>query len=248
MTKYLSAGFALAAALVGIVGDTHDSGRQGIAGITSLGWAAIGVAVLSFIVILRETYLDHRKIDWQVLQKEKVKEVANAQVVDAVMHFLNPFRVLMLEIFQRRTDSGIDLDKLDKSPTYVLGLLHSPTIRAEIESLNLRAKPNVYPPLLWWEYLSSSASEARELLNQAAMKYSGYLDSDCLVAIEGIRCDKVVSFLFPGLRELESANKQIEPLSFIDALSIDKSWASFDDMLRKFRKVIDQTGPARSPF
>src|SRR5881227_1219427 len=98
MTKYASAVFAFAAALTGIVGDTHDKARPGLAGITLIGWAAIVVAALSFAVILVETYRDHAKINWQAGQKAKVRRVANRQVVEAVMYFLSPFRVLLTEI------------------------------------------------------------------------------------------------------------------------------------------------------
>ena len=240
--KYASAVFAFAAALTGIVGDTHDSARSGIASITLLGWTAIVVAALSFAVILVETYRDHVKINWQAAQKAKVRHVANRQVVEAIMYFLSPFRVLLTEIWQKRRDLEVDLDQLDRSPTYILELLSTPSIRADFKSVDLRAKPNVYPPTLWWEFLSKHASEARELLNQAAAKYSGYLAPDALAAIEEVRSDELVCFRFPHLGELEAENKQIVPLPLTDAFGIREGWESFDVMLGKIRSVLGHAG------
>jgi hypothetical protein len=117
-----------------------------------------------------------------------------------------------------------------------------PTIRADFESVDLRAKPNVYPPILWWEYFAKHASEARELLNQAAAKYSGYLDPDGLVAIEEVRSDELVSFRFPYLGQLESDNKQRDPLPLTYAFGIPERWASFDVMLGKLRALVDHAG------
>lgn len=242
MMKYASAVFAFAAALTSIVGDTHDSARPDIAGITLLGWAAIVVAALSFAVILVETYRDHVKINWQAAQKAKVRRVANRQVVEALMYFLSPFRVLLTEIWQKRSGLEVDLEQLDRNPAYILGLLSNPSIRADFKSVDLRAKPNVYPPTLWWEYFSKHASEARELLNQAAAKYSGYLDPDALAAIEEVRSDELVCFRFPHLGELESNNKQIVPLPLTYAFGIREDWASLDVMLGKLRAVLDHAG------
>lgn len=242
MMKYASAVFAFAAALTSIVGDTHDSARPGIAGITLLGWAAIVVAALSFAVILVETYRDHVKINWQAAQKAKVRRVANRQVVKALMYFLSPFRVLLTEIWQKRSGLEVDLEQLDRNPAYILGLLANPSIRADFKNVDLRAKANVYPPTLWWEYFSKHASEARELLNQAAAKYSGYLDPDALAAIEEVRSDELVCFRFPHLGELESDNKQIVPLPLTYAFGIREDLASLDVMLGKLRAVLDHSG------
>ena len=134
MTKYASAIFALAAALVGIVGGTQDSTRPGIAGITQLGWAAIVVAVLSFAVILIETYRDHAKINWQAEQKAKVRRVANRQVVEAIMYFLSPFRVLLTEIWQKR--SGLEIDATPLESEHLAGPPAS-----EVERLDRRLRP-----------------------------------------------------------------------------------------------------------
>ena len=73
VTKYASAAFTCAAALTGIIGDTHDATSPGIAGITLLGWAAIWAVLLGFMVIIIETYRDQKKINWQNQQKEKVQ-------------------------------------------------------------------------------------------------------------------------------------------------------------------------------
>lgn len=239
--KYASALFAFAAALFGIIGDTHDSARPGIAGITYFGWAAVVVAALSFAVIIVSTYRDHVKINWQAKQKANVRRVANRQVIEAIMYFLSPFRVLLTEIWQRRSGMEIDLDQLDKNPAYILDLLSNRSIRVDFKNVDLRAKPNVHPPTRWCEYFAEHASHACELLNQAAAKYSGYLDPDALAAIEEVRSDELVCFRFPHLGQLEADNKQIVPCPLTYAFGIREDLEPLDAMIKKFRAVLDHT-------
>ena len=243
MTKYVSAALAFAAALVGVLGETHDKAHPGLAGITALGWGAILVALLSFVVILVETRRDHAKINWQERQKTKVRRIANRQVSEAVAHLLWPFHMFLTEIWKQAADLDFDLDKMDKSSTYVLGLLSKPAVRAEFDHIDLRARPKNGLPLLWWEYLAKHATEARELLNQAAAKYSGYLDADILVAIEDIRADELVYFRLPGLGELESspANTQITPFPLSFAFGPREGGRAVDALIEKIRAILDRT-------
>jgi hypothetical protein len=240
MTKYIFAALAFAAALTGIVGDTHDSARPGAAGITTLGWWALIFATLSFVVILLETHRDHAKINWQAQQSAKVRRVANRQIVEAIKYLLMPFHVLLTEMWTKKSTSEIDLDKLDGTPTYVVDLLFSATVRAEFDHVDLRATPNVYPPIVWWEYFAKHASEARELLNQAAAKYSGYLDPDTLAAIEEVRADEVVYLRLPGLGVLESTNKHISPFPLTFAFGPHMGLANLNAMLEKLRALLDR--------
>ena len=94
-------------------------------------------------------------------------------------------------------------------------------------------------------YFAKSASEARELLNQAAAKYSGYLDPDTIVAIEYVRADELVYFRLPRLGELESDNSQIVPLLLSYAFGIREGYGSLDAMLQKLRAVVDHIASER---
>ncbi|MBI5186639.1 MAG: hypothetical protein HZA01_13070 [Nitrospinae bacterium] len=148
------------------------------------------------------------------------------QVAEAVMYLLNPFSVLLTDIWRKRSDLGIDLDQLDRSASHILYQLSKPTVRAEFASIDLRAEPNVTPPIRWWEYFAKSASEARALLNQDAAKYSGYLDPDTIVAIGQVRADELVYFRLPGLGELESSNRHIVPLPLSYAFGMREGYGS----------------------
>jgi hypothetical protein len=239
MTKYATALFAFAAALTGIIGDTHNAAHPGITGITMLGWCAIPAATLGFIAIIIQTYHDHTTINWQTAQKAKVQAIANHQVVEAVMCLLNPFRIFISqEIWSKRRDIEINLEALDKSATYIVDLLSSAAVRSHFESVDLRAKPNVAPPIIWWDYFAKCAVEARELLNQAAAKYSGYLSPDTLVAIEELRADGVVSFRLSHLDELVEANEHIAPFPLSNAFGGRGDYKEFDTMLQRLRTVL----------
>lgn len=103
MTKYVSAFLALAAALTGIVGETHDEANS----VTTLGWGAIIVAALSFVAITVETYRDHRALDWQDRQKVEIGRVASRQIVEALRHLLIPFYVVLHEIWKKSPGSKL---------------------------------------------------------------------------------------------------------------------------------------------
>jgi hypothetical protein len=246
--RYALALLAFAAALTGVLGDTHDSARPGLAGVTSLGWAAILVAALSFLIILIATYRDHAKMNWQTRQRAKVRCIANQQVAEAVMHLLNPFHEFLRELALPPERSGleIDLNRVDNA-SYIIDQLFRPAVRVEFWAVDLRAKPNVHPPLLWWEYFARSASEARELLNQAAAKYSGYLEPDILVGIEQVRADELVCFRLPTLGELESDNSHIVPLPLCDAFGPIEPDRNLDAMLKKLRAVLDHVSSDDMP-
>ncbi len=145
----------------------------------------------------------------------------------------------LLIFWQKGRGLEIDLEKLDKSPMYILELLSNPSIRADFGGVDLRARPNVYPPIHWYECFAAHASDARELLNHAAAKYSGYLDPDVLAAIEEVRGDELVCFRLPHLGQLEAANRQIVPLPLTAAFGIREGSESLDVMLRTLRTVLD---------
>jgi hypothetical protein len=249
MIKYASAILAFAAALTGIIGDTHDAAHPGIKGITALGWIAIIAAMLSFIVLIIETYRDHVTIGWQAQQKAKVQDIANRQVVEAVFYLLNPFRIfLSQEIWSKRQELEIDLERLDDSASYIVDLLCNPTVQNDFKGVDLRAKPNVAPPITWWEYLANCAVKARDLLNEAAAKYSGYLSPDSLVAIEELRADGVVAFRLPNLGELVTANMHISPFPLSNAFGIRDDYLEFNAMLQKLRNVLVHVDLASRPL
>jgi hypothetical protein len=242
ITKYASATFTCAAGLTGIIGNTHDATNPGVSGITLLGWGALLAVFLGFVVIVLETYRDQRKIHWQIQQKAKVRDIANRQIVDAVMHLLNPFRILLSqEIRGKAKDVEIGFEELDKSARYIVDLLSNPAVQSEFERVDLRATPNVAPPIVWWEYFAKCAVEARDLLNQAAAKYSGYLTPDSLVALEELRADSVVSFRLTHLGELVSMNEQIKPFPLSHAFGGRSEYAEFETMLCRVRNVLAHT-------
>jgi hypothetical protein len=166
-----------------------------------------------------------------------VRDIANRQVAEAVTYLLWPFHILLIEIWKTRNDLDFDLDEMDRNSAYVLDLLSNSTVRAEFEYVDLRARPANGLPLLWWEYFAKHASAARELMNQAAAKYSGYLDADTLVAIEDIRSDELVYMRLPHLGELESDNKRINPFPLTFAFGTREGYLSLDKMIEKIRAL-----------
>ena len=238
MTKYASAVFTFAAAVVAVYGDTHNPAKAGLAGITRLGWVAAAVALVFFVVTIVETHRDHAKINWETEQRSKVRSIANHQILAAVRHLLWPFNLVIREIWQKDIVT-VDLDRLDEDATYVTELLSIPSVRGAFTLVDLRAQPNVYPTCFWWEFLAQHADEARELLNQAAAKYSGYIEPDALVAIEELRADQFVCVTLSGLSTLVSMNQSIQPYTFKYTVDGPDGYGPFDAMLTKCAKLLD---------
>ena len=157
----------------GIIGDTHNDAQ----GVTLLGWGAIAIAFLSCGWMVYE-------LAWQERQKAEIRRVAHRQTVEAVKHLLAPFYVALHEISKKDSRSGlIDLARMDDE-RYLLEALSRPEIRAELATVNLHLSPDVYPPSIWWQYFAEHASSGSRLLNDVAAKYSMYLASETLVALE----------------------------------------------------------------
>ena len=203
------------------------------------------IAAGAFAVILSETKRDHAKINWQVEQRSKVRNVANIQIIAAVTQLLWPFNLVIREIWQKGKVT-VDLDRLDEDVAYMIELLSMPTVRAGFGLIDLRTQPNVFPKCLWWEFLARHAQDARELLNQAAAKYSGYLSPDTLVAIEELRADEFVRFRLPDLGTLVSTNQGIQPFTLTYALEQRGKYVAFHAMLTKVAQLLDFANERRS--
>jgi hypothetical protein len=232
--KYAPALFGFVATLIGILGDTHDSARPGVAGITALGWGAIVVAALAFLVIY-----------WQARQRAKIAHIGDRLVVRAVMRLLTPFGCFLRETWQKPNDLGLDLDQLDTNAAYIIDQLSKPAVRAEFGSVDLRAKPNVYPPLLWWEYFAECASQASESLDRISATYIEYLDTETLVFIQDLLEDDLISFRLARLGENISANSHIVPLTLSYVFDGPGGYEDLNAMLRKLRAVLDHLSSER---
>jgi hypothetical protein len=232
--KYLSAFVALAAALTGIIGDTHNEAQ----GITALGWGAIVFAFLSCGAIVYQTRRDRRALAWQERQKVAIRQVANRQIVDAVEHLLVPFYVILHEIWNKDSRSGlVDLARTNDEQ-YLLEALSRSEIRAEFASMNLRESPDVYPPSIWWQYFGEHASGGSRLLNDVAAKYGAYLDSRTLIALEALRGDEMVGLRLPRLHDIVMANERLPKLTLAHAFSGMGDYAAFDAMLTRVRVLL----------
>jgi hypothetical protein len=238
MTKYVSALLTFAAAVVAVYGDTHDPARAGLAGITWLGWVAATVALVSCVVIIVETRRDHAKIDWETEQRSKVRRIANRQILDAAQYLFGPFNSIVFMIWEKGVVK-VDLDRLDQDATYMIKVLSRSKVRGAFGLIDLRAQPNVIPECFWWEFLAQHAEEARELLNQAAAKYSGYIEPDVLVAIEELRADEFLRTTLSGLGTLVSMNQDVQPYTLKHTVDGPEGYIPFDSMLTKCAKLLD---------
>jgi hypothetical protein len=193
---------------------------------------------VSFVVVIVETRRDHAKINWETEQRSKVKRIANRQILAAVRHLLGPFNLIIREIWQKDIVT-VDLDRLDEDATYMIGLLSIPAVRGAFTLVDLRAQANLYPTCFWWEFLARHANEACDLLNQAAAKYSGYLEPDAIVAIEELRADRFVRVTLSDLGTLVSMNQHIQPYTLKYTVDGPDGYVLFDSMLTKGATLLD---------
>lgn len=230
-TRYLPAVLSLAAALTGIIGDTHDE----TAGVTALGWGAIVVAILSFVVLTRT-------LSWQERQKVQIRRVAHQEIAKAVSLLIRPFRTMLYEIWNKDTRSKlIDYGRTDDD-WYVLEALSRSDIRAEVSRMSCRVSPkHVYPPIVWWKYLADSATDGSEALNQVAGKYSAYLDAETLIALEDLRSDELVRHL-PHLDVIVTINEPLPNLTLEHALWGARDYAALDGLLKHVGTLLTRIG------
>lgn len=245
MTRYLAAFLGFAAVLVGVVGDTWNKKRRGLAKLTRIGRVAVFLAALSLGVTLVETNRDHRAIDWQTEQKGNVRRVANRQVREGVNHLLNPFCILLENIHHKRADLEIRAQSLVEDPRYVVSLLSNPSVRAEFESFDLRRSPEnpgVFPVFLWWQLFSRNAQDADRVLNETVAKFSGYFDAEALVAIEELRSDEFFRMRLLDLSTLVSANDHLDAYPIAFAFMGREDYGALDSLLAKVTDVLDCLG------
>lgn len=237
VTKYVSAILVLAAALTGIIGDTHNDAL----GITPLGWGAIVVVTLSFVVIVVETYRDQRALSWQERQRREVQRVAHRQIFQAVRVLLGPFSMILHEIWKKNPRGDlVDLGRTNDA-RYLLRMLGLSEIRAQFHTINLRVSPDVYPPKIWWEFFAEHARSASEKLNSVAAKYSAYLRAETLTALEDLRADEMVGLRLPHFADIVMANERLPNLTLEHAFSGPSGYAALDEMVNRINKLIDLT-------
>jgi|GEM_PF-6724114 len=206
MTKYLSAIMSLAAAVIGVVGDTSNAKAAGLQRITPLGWGAVAAAVVGFGIIVLETRRDHAKIRWQESQRARIVSVAHAELRLA----LRSLSGLFLEIF------GDEWSEFTLVPKQILNR----ESRSRIAQTDLRAPgpysrgDGIHPA--WWQLFQDAASECATRIDRALQIYATYLDSNCLALISDLRTSEFFAFRMLKLREHIEMNKEAQgPIHFV---------------------------------
>jgi hypothetical protein len=234
--KYVSPLCILAAAIIGVAGDTFDAHRHGLAKITGLGWAAMLVALFFFAVTAIGIHRTQETVNRQSQQAALVRGVAHRQILMAVRRLLHPFYVALYKFSEPPTRLDVDLDRLDEELVYFVERLSSPDVRAAFHTIDLRGVPNVFPSCLWWELLSQSAAAADESLDEATTKYSTYIEPETLVEVEDLRSDDFVRRL-THLDDLVLANKHMAALPLEFLVSGVGGYQEFDAMLGRLREL-----------
>ena len=254
MRKYISAFLAFGAAVIGVFGDTHLSDKTGFASITELGWATITIAFVSFIITGISTWRDQRKINWQSLQKEQIRKIANREVWSAANKLLDPFAVFLNGIAHEHYDEEIFIGKtdniyraIDMEPEFLLDqLVRNPPIKDRLAEIDLRKRLSLRSePVYVWQYLSESAIQAGELLDATIMKYGTYLKAETIIAIENLRNDELVHFRFPNLDELLSMNEKVDNLTVLHGIGRDPNYAVLQEMFNKVETIYKCTSKNR---
>lgn len=131
----------------------------------------------------------------------------------------------------------VDLEKVSDE-RYLLRTLFVAEVRAELKTMSLRVSPNVYPPRIWWEYLAEHACSGSEKLDSVAAKYSAYLSSETLIALEDLRADEMVGLRLPRLKDIVDANELLPTLTLGHALAGPGDYKAFDAMLRRVKVLL----------
>jgi hypothetical protein len=207
ITKYASAAFTCAAALTGIIGDTHDAAFPGVPGVTLLGWAAIVAVLLGFIIIILETYRDQKKINWQTQQRKRIEEIAHAEIRLAIKQITAPFFSLFGDS-NKESVFEIIPERIEDSDSMAA------VLRVELRSNNPGELMSGHFEETWDKVLKMNADHGAERIDRAMQIYGTYLEPSVLESLYDIRTSEFLVLRLQRLDELVEMNTKVEFLSF----------------------------------
>jgi hypothetical protein len=184
---------ALAATIVGIVGNTWDKRKRGWRKLTTTGRLVVILAIASFGVSAYQARQAAHVREDQARKEDLLRALAREDVVQAIEQLVDPFERVIdqdeaADVIDRRLYRAIDhLDKMG-SENFLQVLDKVPALGCPPE---LRSDPGC----TWARMLGIAAARGDDRLKDVQERYSGVLTPQALELIQSVRSHKMIGIL-----------------------------------------------------
>ncbi len=205
---YIPGPLAALALLVSIGGSAFswNQAQGGLKGLTALGWTAIAMGALALFGSLILTWRNHRELDSATRQRQRLREVAHAEVRLAIKQVTFPFFTL----FGDDTEEAM----LDLSPEHI----EDPERLSRVLAIDIRSKDRPFPggtfDIPWSQILKMNADRGADRIDRALQIYAAYLEAEVIELLSDFRTSEFLVLRLQGLDELVEMNTRVKLLRF----------------------------------
>jgi hypothetical protein len=212
-----------------------DSTQTGLGALTPLGWAAVAMGAVALLSSLFLTWRNHRELDYQARQREKLRSISHAEVALALREMTVPFYFL----------SAPDYAETEPSLNLVPSLLDDPARYAEVMKIDIRS--NAYDTTTWAEYLQGKAKSGAARLERILQIYAAYIEPHTLEALSELRTSEFL-YRLQTLAEHVSDNTHVELLHLpfprhLGQEERDFGFGQFWELVRRLERLLDRADP-----
>jgi hypothetical protein len=213
-----------------------DSSQTGLAALTPLGWTAVAIGAIALLSSLFLTWRNHRELDYQSRQREKLRSVSQTEVALALREMTVPFYFL----------STPDYSEREPALNLVPSLLSDPARYAEVMKIDIRS--NAYDTTTWAEYLQRHAKSGAARLEQTLQIYAAYVEPDTLEILSELRTSEFL-YRLRTLDEHVSDNTHVALLHLpfprhFGEEDMDFGFERFWELVRWLERRLDRADPA----
>lgn len=235
MLHYLAPFLALGAALLGILGNTHDPRKKGWRRITRVGWWTATLAAATLAFGIWQAWEQDREQRILANQRAQLAAIGAGEICAASLQLKAAFDILHGAATRDALPDGRDLgypfkDLMDKGSLDSLGALDLLT--------NPPARPIARDSRPLWQLVHHRAEEFTSRTNATLAKYGAYLDPELVVRASLLLNDNFVQSLLEMPSNVEHL-RQIPgaALSPLQAGQIDDYRTSINHLAGLMEKI-----------
>ena len=236
MYAYLAPFLAFGAALLGVLGNTHDPKKKGLRRITRVGWVTTFLAIASLAFGIWQ--LSRQDVEQRILAKQRaqLREIGTTELCAASLQLKASFDILHAAATGATMQDGRDLG-------FPFALLSSESAHLALSKLDLLKNPPARPgardtrPL--WLVAPHHAAEFSNRANLTLAKYDEHLDTDLVLQASLLINDNFVQWLV----EMPSNVEHLSKIPDAELPAVQPSQApDHDEALKKLEILMRRTG------
>lgn len=234
MLTYLSLGVALFMTLVGIVGKTWNEKNKGVRRLTPTGIAVLLLALAAFGIGSSEAV----KKDAQLRDIARIRHIANRQVLDGVNYLVRHLLAEHIDSVRNKAlfeqiESPANLDAVGRQ------CLVDPSGTNVADNYG-GVGGNFNQP---WELIAFDVDHGRQLLDDAILKYAGFVEPDLIIRINEVLGDE----FFVDRFSLGPSNKHYLELALSETREQPSSCSGWGTLGHFYFNAVYIEGKERQP-